>query len=83
MLGIGIQLKLSVSVNVTACAMGTVTHLLEAVFECIQMICSVSFCNKGTGGEKKRMGAINCVSFVLLHHVLCSLARICSTNETD
>lgn len=43
------------------CAMGTVTHLLEAVFECIQIKCSGSFCNKGTGGEKKRMGAINCV----------------------
>lgn len=59
MLGTGIQLKLNVSVSV--CAMCTVTHLLEAVFECIHITCSGYFCNKGTGGEKKRMGAINYV----------------------
>lgn len=61
MLGIGIQLKLSVSVSCSMHAMRTVTHLLQPVLEFIQIICSGYFCNKGTGGEKKRMVAINYV----------------------
>lgn len=54
MLVLGIQLKLSISASVTVCiAVGTVTHLLEVAIECIQIICSGSFCSKGIGGEKK------------------------------